>query len=246
MRRLEGKVVVVTGGSRGLGRAIAVEAGREGARVVVGYRRREREASEVVDAIGGGSACAIALDVREAASVDGLFARTLETYGRIDGVVASAGIVSDGWLATLPLDRWDDVIETNLRGTMLTIRAALRPMIAQKAGSIVVLSSVTASRARPGQASYAATKGGIESLARTVAAEVARHGVRVNALAPGVFDAGMVKATPADRVAEVKARIPMGRLGEARELARAAVFLLGEDASYVTGHTLVVDGGLSA
>ncbi|AKF04263.1 SDR family NAD(P)-dependent oxidoreductase [Sandaracinus amylolyticus] len=245
MKRLEDRVVIVTGGSRGLGRAIAIEAAAEGARVVVAYRRREREAREVVDAIGP-SSCAIAVDVRDVASVDRLFAQVLETHGRVDGLVTSAGIVSDGWLATLPIEQWDDVVTTNLRGTMATVRAALRPMIARKSGAIVALSSIAASRASPGQASYAATKGAIESMARTLAAEVARHGVRVNALAPGLIDAGMVKATPLDRVTAAMTRIPLGRLGRAREIARAAVFLLSDDASYVTGHTLVVDGGLSA
>lgn len=255
MKRLEDRVVVVTGGSRGLGRAIAVEAAREGARVIVGYRRRERDAAEAVaaarEAAGseGGAperATAIAVDVRDPASVDALFARTTELYGRVDGLVTSAAIVSDGWLATTPVDQWDDVIATNLRGTMLAIRGALRGMIAQKRGSIVALSSIVGMRASPGQASYAASKGGILALVTTLAAEAARHGVRVNALAPGLIDAGMVKATAPERMREARSRIPMGRLGEAREVARAAAFLLSDDASYVTGHTLVVDGGLGA
>ncbi|HEY8431961.1 MAG TPA: SDR family oxidoreductase [Sandaracinaceae bacterium] len=243
--RLADRVVAVTGGSRGLGRAIALEAAREGARVVVGYRRREREALEVVAEAGAG-ASAIALDVRDPASVEAFFARVLETHGTIDGLVTSAGIVSDGWLATTPLERWDDVVTTNLRGTMLSIRGVLRAMMAKKRGSIVALASVTAMRANPGQASYAASKGGIVAMVRTLAAEVGRYGIRVNALAPGLFDAGMLKATPPAHKERMREHIPLGRFGDARELARAAVFLLSDDASYVTGHTLVVDGGLSA
>lgn len=243
--RLLDRVVVVTGGSRGLGRAIAIAAAREGARVVVGYRRREREARETV-AEAGAQASARALDVRDAASVDAFVGGVLETHGRIDGVVTSAGIVSDGWLATLPLEAIDDVLTTNLRGTMLVVRAALRPMIAQKRGAIVALSSVAAEMASPAQASYAASKGGIHAMVRTVAAEVGRHGVRMNALAPGLIDAGMVRATAPARVEATLAHVPLGRLGRPEEVARAAMFLLSDDASFVTGHALVVDGGLSA
>lgn len=243
--RLAHRVVVVTGGSRGLGRAIALEAAAEGARVIVGYRRREREASEVAREAGSG-ATAMALDVRDPASVESFFARVMGEHGRVDGLVTSAGIVSDGWLATTPIELWDEVIGTNLRGTMLTIRGVLRSMMSEKQGSIVALASVAALRANPGQASYAASKGGIVALVSTLAAEVGRHGIRVNAIAPGLFDAGMVKATPPAHREKMRERIPLGRLGDARELARAAMFLLSDDASYVTGQTLVVDGGLSA
>lgn len=245
MKRLEERVIVVTGASRGLGRAIAVDAAAEGARVVVGYRRRERDAQQVVEACGEG-ASAIAVDVRDPASVEAFFARVIDAHGRVDGLVTSAGIVSDGWLATTPVEQWDDVVSTNLRGTMLSVRGVLRAMMAAKGGSIVALASVAGLRANPGQASYAASKGGILALVRTLAAEVGRHGIRVNAIAPGVFDAGMLKATPKKHRDAMKERIPLGRLGEAEELARAATFLLSDDASYVTGHTLVVDGGLAA
>lgn len=243
--RLEGRVIVVTGASRGLGRAIAIEAGREGARVVVGYRRREREANEVVAAIGE-RAVALAVDVKDAASVDAFFAHAVAAHGRIDGLVTSAGIVSDGFLATTTTEQWDDVLETNLRGTMLSIRGVLRGMIARKNGAIVALSSIVGMRASPGQSSYAASKGGILALVTTLAVEVGSKGIRVNALAPGLIDAGMVKATPSERLREAKERIPLGRLGKAEDVAKAAVFLLSDDAAYITGHTLVVDGGLGA
>jgi 3-oxoacyl-[acyl-carrier protein] reductase len=247
--RLAHRVIVVTGGSRGLGRAIAIEAAAEGARVYVGFRRREREADETVAAAieaGAVRASTLALDVRDAASVQAAFEKVLASEHGIDGLVTSAGVVSDGFLATLALEQWDDVIRTNLGGTMLCVRAALRSMIAEKQGSIVALSSVVGQRASPGQVAYAASKGGILAMVPTLAAELGRYGVRVNALAPGLIDAGMVKATPQDRLREAKARIPLGRLGAAREVGRAAVFLLSDDASYVTGQTLVVDGGLSA
>lgn len=245
MNRLADRVVVVTGGSRGLGRAIALDAAAEGARVVVGYRRREREALEVVAEAGKG-AMALALDVRDAASVDAFFAKVLSECGTVDGLVTSAGIVSDAWLATMPIDQFDDVIITNLRGTMLAARAVLRPMMAKKRGSIVALTSVAGVRPSPGQAAYAASKGGIHAMVKTLAAEVGKYGIRVNALAPGLIDAGMVKATSPERVKLTLAHVPLGRLGEAREVARTATFLLSDDASYITGHALLVDGGLGA
>lgn len=245
MNRLEGRVVVVTGGSRGLGRAIALDAAAEGARVVVGYRRREREAQEVA-LEAGKDALALALDVRDAASVDAFFARVMQTCGAIDGLVTSAGIVSDAWLATMPVDQFDDVVTTNLRGTMLATRAVLRPMMARKRGAIVALTSVAGLRPSPGQAAYAASKGGIHAMVKTLSAEVGKYGIRVNAVAPGLIDAGMVKATSPERVKQTLAHVPLGRLGEAREVARACTFLLSDDASFITGHTLLVDGGLGA
>lgn len=245
MNRLADRVVVVTGGSRGLGRAIALDAASEGARVIVGYRKREREALEVVAEAGKG-AMALALDVRDPASVEAFFAQTLQACGQIDGLVTSAGIVADGWLAALPIDQFDDVIMTNLRGTMLATRAVLRPMMARKRGSIVTVTSVAGVKPSPGQTAYAASKGGIHALVKTLCAEVGKYGIRVNALAPGLIDAGMVKATSPERVKLTLAHVPLGRLGEAREVARTATFLLSDDASYITGHTLMVDGGLGA
>ncbi len=244
-RRLDGRVIVVTGGSRGLGRAIALDAAAEGARVVVGYRKRDREANEVAAEAGAG-AIALAVDVRDPASVDAFLAGVMQACGGIDGLVTSAGIVSDAWLATMPIDQFDDVIGTNLRGTMLAARAVLRPMMAKKRGAIVALTSVAGLRASPGQAAYAASKGAIHAMVRTLAVEVAKYGIRVNALAPGLIDAGMVKATAPARLEQTLAHVPMARLGQAREVARCATFLLSDDASFVTGHTLVVDGGLGA
>lgn len=247
-RRLEGRVVFVTGGSRGLGRAIAMGAAAEGARVVVGYRKRDREALAVAaeaQAAGAPHAEALALDVRDPASVEAAVRGILERHGRIDGLVCSAGIVADGWLATLPLEQWNDVVRTNLDGTMHAVRAVLRPMMAQRKGAIVAVASVAGLRASPGQAAYAASKGGIIALATTLAVEVAARGIRVNVLAPGLLDVGMVKATPPERVRMAKERIPFGRLGEAQEIVGPAMFLLSDDSSYVTGHVLSVDGGLS-
>jgi 3-oxoacyl-[acyl-carrier protein] reductase len=246
--RLADRVALVTGGSRGLGPAICEELAREGAFVLVGYRRREREASAVVDAIraSGGGAEALSLDVREPTSVEAAISGAIGAHGRIDVLVCSAGIHHDAWMATMPLDAWNDVLRTNLDGTMLCARAVLRPMMGRRQGSIVAVASVAGIRASPGQANYSASKGGVLAFVRTLSAEVAGHGIRVNAVVPGAFSAGMATRTPRDQAQTILAHIPMKRPGEPRELARVIAFLASDDASYVTGQAIVVDGGLSA
>ena len=248
MRRLAGKVALVTGGSRGLGPALCEELALEGAAVVVGYRRREPEARAVCSAIeaAGGQASVEGFDVREPAEVDAAVRGVVARCGALDVLVCSAGVHHDGFLATAPLEAWDDVIATNLRGAMLCMRAAVRPMMGQRSGSIVAVSSVAGLRGSAGQASYAASKGGLEALVRTLAREVGGHGVRVNAVVPGIFDAGMATKAPRAIKAAYVERTALGREGRARELARAVVFLASDDASYVTGQHLVVDGGLLA
>lgn len=245
--RLEGRVAVVTGGSRGLGPAISAELAREGALVHVGYRRREREALATVESIRaeGGRAEPLALDVRDPASVEAAVRGVIDAHGRVDVLVCSAGVHHDGWMATMPLDAWDEVLRTNLGGTMLSARAVLRAMIAQGRGSIVAVASIAGIRASPGQANYAASKGGVLAFVRTLAAEVAKHGVRVNAVVPGVFTAGMAARMPKPQADALIAKIPMGRAGDPRELARVVAFLASDDSSYLTGQGLVVDGGLS-
>jgi 3-oxoacyl-[acyl-carrier protein] reductase len=245
--RFEGRVAVVTGGSRGLGPAICTRLADEGAKVVVGYRRRESEAREVVESIVStrGEARAIALDVRERRSVDEAMREVTSTLGRIDVLVCSAGINRDGAFAAMPREDWDDVLKTNLDGTMFCIRAVSRPMMARGSGSIVAVSSIAGVRAAPGQANYAASKAGVLALVRSVAAEVAHKGVRVNAVVPGAFAAGMLSRMPANHSASIREQIPMGRFGKPEELARAIAFLASDDASYITGQGLIVDGGLT-
>jgi 3-oxoacyl-[acyl-carrier protein] reductase len=246
--RLDGRVALVTGGGRGLGPAICRDLAAEGAHVVVGYRRREREASETVASIAeaGGRAETLSLDVRDTASVNAAVRGVLSAHERIDVLVTSAGVHQDALFATMTDEAWEDVLGTNLDGTMRCVRAVVRPMMARRAGSVVLVSSVAGLRASPGQTNYSASKGALLAFARSLAAEVARHGIRVNAVVPGAFTAGMASRGPADRQKVYLDRIPMGRAGEPGELARAVSFLASDDASYVTGQALVVDGGLSA
>ena len=246
--RLEGQVAFVTGGSRGLGPAICADLAREGATVIVGYRRAKRDAVGVVAAIeaAGHRAEAVALDVRDAASVRDVMRGIVTAHARIDVVVTSAGVHHDGYLATMGDDAWDEVLRTNIDGTMRCARAALRPMIKQRSGSIVAVSSVAGIRASAGQTNYAASKGAVLAFVRSLASEVAHYGIRVNAVVPGMFTVGMATRTPAEQTKAMLEHVPMGRRGEPDELARAITFLASSDASYVTGQHLVVDGGLSA
>ncbi|MGE3633127.1 MAG: 3-oxoacyl-ACP reductase FabG [Sandaracinaceae bacterium] len=246
--RLTERVAIVTGGSRGLGPAICAALAREGAHVVVGYRRGESEAARVVAAIteANGSAEACAIDVRDAAAVQRAIDGVATSRGRLDVLVTSAGVHHDGFLATMRDEQWDDVLRTNLDGTMRCARAALRAMMAQRGGSIVAVSSVAGVRASAGQTNYAASKAAVIGLVRALAAEVGRYGIRANAVVPGVFDVGMASRMPLDQRAGALERVPLGRPGRADELAHAVAFLASDDASYITGQTLIVDGGLSA
>ncbi len=246
--KLEGQVALVTGGSRGLGPAICKGLAAEGAYVVVGYRRREKDAAEVVAAIqaNGGNAEPIAVDVRDSSSVDGVVRAMVRSHARLDVLVTAAGLSHDNFLPMMADDAWEDVLRTNIDGTMRCARAALRPMMRQRSGSIVAVSSVAAIRASPGQTNYAASKGAVLAFVRSLAAEVARYSIRVNAVVPGVFAAGMAARMPSDRAKAVLDHVPLGRAGEPEELAKAIIFLASADASYITGQSLVVDGGLSS
>jgi 3-oxoacyl-[acyl-carrier protein] reductase len=246
MRRFEGRTVLVTGGSRGLGRAIAEAFAAEGAHVGIGYLARQAEAGKVLAVVraGGGDGTLLRFDVRLPAEVEAAVQALVAARGGLDVLVNNAGVARDGAAALMPAEDFTEVLSVNLAGAFHATRAALRHMLAARRGAIVNVASLAGERASPGQSNYAASKGGLLAYTRTVAAEVARGGVRVNAVVPGLLTAGLA-ARLDRRVVEVRRQvIPAGRLGEPGEVARAVLFLASDEASYVIGQALAVDGGL--
>ncbi len=237
MSRFEGKTIFVTGASGGLGSAMTEAFAAEGGFVVTGYRSREPARKHGM---------AVKVDVTSDESVAAAVAAILEARGRIDVLVNSAAIAEDQPFALMDSAAFARVVETNLTGTFRTCKAVARAMLRHKSGSIVNMASVSGWRASPGQANYVASKGGVIALTQTMASELGPSGIRVNAVVPGLIAAGMVEKMPHKAIEKRKSQIPLGRLGNAGELARAVLFLASDDSSYVTGHALVVDGGLSA
>ena len=247
-RRFAEKTVLVTGGSRGLGRAMATAFAAEGACCVIGYLAREKDAAETLSQVRakGGDGRALAFDVRDRAAVDAAVDSIVRERGRIDVLVNNAGVARDELFPLMEQESWDEVIATNLGGLFHCARAVVRPMLAAGKGAIVNVGAVSAMRASPGQVNYAASKGGLVAFTRALGAELAPRGVRVNAVIPGAIASGLA-ARMDRRIAErIRANIPAGRFGTAEEVARAVLFLASEEASYIVGHALVVDGGLSA
>jgi 3-oxoacyl-[acyl-carrier protein] reductase len=245
--RFTDQTVIVTGASRGLGRAIAAAFGAEHAYVVIGYRARVEEAAESLRLVrvAGGDGVAIPFDVGDRAAVDAAVARVIAERGAVDVLVNNAAVTRDELFPLMTAESWTEVISTNLGGVFNTTRAVVRPMIARKKGAIVNIASVAAVHASPGQANYAASKGGILALTRTLAAELAPRGVRVNAVVPGLFAAGMAARLDPRTAERKRAAIPLGRFGVADEITGAVLFLASDAAAYIVGQSLVVDGGLS-
>lgn len=245
MPRFAGRGVLVTGASRGLGRAIALAFAAEGARVGVGYRTRRADAERVaVEAVAaGGAAVPIAMDVRDAAAVRDGVAR-FAGEGGLHVLVNNAAVVRDQLFPMLGAPDWQEVLAVNLTGTYTASHAAL-PFLLRTRGAIVNVASVAGMRASPGQANYAAAKGGVLAMTTTLAAELAPRGVRVNAVVPGLLATGMGERLDHRVVEQRRTAIPLGRLGTGEEVARAVLFLASDDAAYVVGQQLVVDGGLS-
>ena len=238
---LDGKVALVTGGSRGIGAAISRELARAGAKVAVNYRAGQEAADEVAGEIGG---LAVLADVSNAEEVKALIERVEGELGDIDAVVNNAGITRDTLIARMTDDEWETVIDTNLRGTFNTCRAVSRKMLRRRAGSIVNLSSVVGLHGNPGQANYAASKAGIIGLTKALARELGSRGVRVNAIAPGYISTELTDVLPEEARGLILQNTPLGRLGEPEDVAGAVRFLCSDEAAFITGEVLLVDGGL--
>jgi len=244
---LSGQVAVVTGASRGLGKAIAIALGASGAKVAC-LARDAAKLAETVAAIqsAGGQAEAFAVDVTQAAGVTEIIDKIATDWQRIDILVNNAGITRDTLLLAMKDEQWDDVINTNLRGPFLFTRAVLRTMMGQRYGRIINISSVSGLMGNPGQANYSATKAGLIGFTATVAKEMAKRNITVNAVAPGFIESEMTAALGPALADEVKKRVPAQRLGKAEEIADTVLFLAAPGSGYITGHCLTIDGGLTA
>jgi 3-oxoacyl-[acyl-carrier protein] reductase len=234
---LEGRRALITGGSRGIGRAIAVELAEAGAEVIVGYRSGAEEAEALVAEIGGR---ALQADVSRADEA----ARLVEEAGEIEILVNNAGVTKDGLIARMSDEDWRLVIDTNLSGTFHTCRAAARTMMRRRSGAIVNLTSVVGLRGNPGQTNYAASKAGIIGLTKSLARELASRGIRVNAVAPGYIQTALTDVLPDEVRSAILGNTPMGRLGTPEDVAGAVRFLCSDEASFITGEVMLVDGGL--
>ena len=243
----EGRVAVVTGGGRGIGRAIAARLAEEGANVAISYRSNDAAAEETAQKVrDAGAACEIFRgDVASPEDVRALFAGVSDAFGRVDILVNNAGITRDNLMMRMKEDEFDEVLRTNLKGTYLCTRAALRPMIRARWGRIVNVGSVVGLVGNAGQANYAASKAGIIGFTKSVAREVAQRGITVNAVAPGYVETELTGGLPGGVKEQILARVPSGRFGEPEEVAEVVAFLSGEGAGYITGQTIAVDGGMT-
>jgi len=242
---LTDKVTIVTGSGRGIGRAIALKLANAGASVVINDIGQAAEAvAREIEAVGGKGQAIIA-DVSSTSDVTKLVEMTMATYGRVDILINNAGINRDQLLVRMTDEDWDKVIAIDLKSVFLCTRAVLRPMIKQRWGRIISISSIVGLIGNAGQANYASAKAGIIGFTRSIAREVASRGITVNAIAPGFIDTEMTQQLPDNQRKELISRIPSGRLGSPEDVASAVCFLASDEASYITGQVLTVDGGMT-
>ncbi len=243
----EGRVAIVTGGGRGIGRAVALRLAREGADLAISYRSNDEAAEEAAERVrAAGVRCELYKgDVASREDVEALVKVVSEAFGRIDILVNNAGLTRDNLMMRMKEEEFDDVLRTNLKGTYLCTRAVLRPMIRARWGRIVNVSSVVGLVGNAGQANYAASKAGIIGFTKSVAREVAQRGITANVVAPGYVQTELTGSLPEKVKEGIKAQVPAGRFGEAEEVAEVVAFLAGEGAGYVTGQTVAVDGGMT-
>jgi 3-oxoacyl-[acyl-carrier protein] reductase len=247
--RMDGRIALVTGATKGIGLAIAADLAAAGAKVLMNYRRDAEQAKSALETVRevNPDAELIQADIADPADVDRMFRHIRADYGRLDGFVNNAGVTADGYAVMMGEAKWRKVIDTNLTGAFLCMRAAGRLMANQKSGSIVAVASTSGISAPPGQANYAASKAGLLSLVRVLAKELGGYGVRVNAVVPGFVDTAMTRAMPQKQLEDYLAHAPLKRIGQPSEIATVTRFLLSDEvSSYVTGTSVVVDGGLTS
>jgi len=244
MFELTGKVALVTGASRGIGRAIATTLARQGAIVIAAARGENAGDTAAAITAAGGRAEAMSADVTDAAALEALPGAIVAKHGRLDILVNNAGITRDQLLLRMKREDWDAVIATNLTAAFTLTQAAMRPMLKQRGGRIIAVSSVVGQMGNAGQTNYAASKAGLIGFARALAREVASRGITVNVIAPGMIDTDMTRAISDKAQVDWAAQIPLGRLGSVDDIASAACFLASDEAAYITGHVLAVNGGM--
>jgi 3-oxoacyl-[acyl-carrier protein] reductase len=241
---LSTRVALVTGASRGIGRAIALRLAAQGATVVAAARGDHAEDTVAAIATAGGRADHVTLDVTDPAAIESVMAGILERHGRVDILVNNAGITRDQLLLRMRRDDWDAVLATNLTAAFGLTQAVLKPMLRQRSGRIVALSSVVGQMGNAGQANYAASKAGLIGFCKALAREVASRSITVNVVAPGLIDTDMTRAVAGGAKQDWTEQIPLGRLGTPDDVAAAVCFLASDEASYITGHVLAVNGGM--
>jgi 3-oxoacyl-[acyl-carrier protein] reductase len=243
---LQGRVAVVTGGSRGIGRAVCLALAQQGAVVVVNYHKNAEAAQAVVAEISaqGGQAAALQADVSQLAAAEGLIKGAVDQFGKIDILVNNAGITRDNLIMRMKEEDWDAVLDNNLKGAWNCCKAASQAMMRKRYGRIINISSVVGLTGQGGQTNYAASKAGLIGLTKALARELASRSITVNAIAPGFIETDMTANTPPEMLEELKKRIPLERWGKAEDVAYGVAFFAAEAASYITGQVLAIDGGL--